>query len=164
MYQSSDENIAAVSLGSNLGDSLAILEGAIATIQERLKPAYIKKSSWYRTKPIGPPQPDYVNGCIAFPYEKEPEALMQHLLDIEQQFGRERSVRWGARTLDLDLLLLGQQINDTEFLRLPHPRIGERAFVLVPLSEIYSTWMHPLNGLSVADMLKDLPIDDIEKI
>ena len=159
-----DKDIAAIALGSNLGDSLEILEGAIATLKKRLAIADLKQSSWYRTKPVGPPQPDYINGCITFPYAGEPETLMQLLLDIELEFGRERKVHWGARTLDLDLLLLGQQVRTTEFLTLPHPRMSDRAFVMVPLREIYPHWIHPLQKQSVEQLLAQLPMDDVEKL
>lgn len=161
---SKNERIAAIALGSNLGDSLTILEGAIAQIQDRLRIPSLQRSSWYRTKPIGPPQPDYLNGCVAFPYQGTAEDLMRLLLDIELEFGRERLVHWGARTLDLDLLLLGQEIYETEFLALPHPRMAERAFVLLPLQEVYPTWIHPRLNQIVSEMLQLVSMDDIEKL
>ena len=110
-------------------------------------------SSLYQTAPVGGPgdQPDYLNAVVALrPKTLKPEALLEQLLGLETQRGRERHVRWGARTLDLDLLTFGQEVRESEFLTLPHPRMMERAFVLAPLCEVVREvapdWRHPVTG------------------
>jgi 2-amino-4-hydroxy-6-hydroxymethyldihydropteridine diphosphokinase len=80
----------------------------------------------------------------------EPLPLLEQLLAIERRFGRQRGERWGPRSLDLDVLLYGDQRVDTERLQIPHPRMRERAFVLVPLAEIAPDWIEPVTGLTIA--------------
>jgi 2-amino-4-hydroxy-6-hydroxymethyldihydropteridine diphosphokinase len=144
----------AIALGSNLGDSLAIVEAALATLAEMPKIAIAAKSSWYRTKAVGPPQPDYINGCAVLQVQLSPEELLDILLATEIKFGRVRQERWGARTLDLDLLLYDNLVVDTPRLTLPHPRMRERAFVLVPLAEIAPNWIDPVSGQAIAALLQ----------
>jgi 2-amino-4-hydroxy-6-hydroxymethyldihydropteridine diphosphokinase len=120
----------------------------------------IKQSAWYQTIPVGPPQPDYINGCVvaelaagdAPPSTLDPHQLMALLLDLEKQFGRIRTEPWGARTLDLDLILWGSRVLQTPELELPHPRFRERAFVLVPLAEILPDWRDPVSGLTIQQL------------
>jgi 2-amino-4-hydroxy-6-hydroxymethyldihydropteridine diphosphokinase len=140
----------AIALGSNLGDSLAILEAALITLDEHADITLVSRSSWYETRPIGPPQPDYLNGCALLQTTLEPLPLLEQLLEIERRFGRVRGERWGPRSLDLDVLLYGDQRVDTERLQIPHPRMRERAFVLVPLAEIAPDWIEPVTGLTIA--------------
>ena len=144
----------AIALGSNLGDSLAILEAAIETLDRIPAINVIIVSSWYQTKAIGPPQPDYINACISVQVEHEPHSLLEILLNIEKQFGRVRQEKWGARTLDLDLLLYDDLILETATLQIPHPRIRERAFVLAPLAEIAPKWVEPVSRKTIEELLK----------
>lgn len=144
----------AIALGSNLGDSLAILGSAIKTLDRIPGIKIVSLSSWYQTKAIGPPQPDYINGCISALAEQEPHSLLQILLDIEKQFGRIRQEKWGPRTLDLDLLLYDDLILETPNLQIPHPRIRERAFVLAPLAEIVPHWIEPVSGKTIEELVK----------
>ena len=95
----------AIALGSNLGESLATLENAIQTLAKTDGIILTSCSSWYTTKPVGPPQPNYLNGCALLKVELNPQELLKTLLSIEQKFGRVRKEHWGARTLDLDLIL-----------------------------------------------------------
>ena len=145
---------AAIGLGANLGASLedcrATLEAALAMLDRCPGVRLLRRSRWYRSEPIGPPQPDYVNGCALLAVELEPEALLDRLLAVENRFGRVRAERWGPRSLDLDLLVMGARQLDTPRLQLPHPRLRERAFVLVPLAEIAPGWLVPPDGRSVA--------------
>ncbi|RZM82016.1 2-amino-4-hydroxy-6-hydroxymethyldihydropteridine diphosphokinase [Leptolyngbya iicbica] len=154
----------AIALGSNLGDSLAILQGAIAALDRHPNVSVTRCSSIYQTAPVGPPQPDYFNACALLATTLPPEALLQLLLAIEAQFGRVRRERWGARLLDLDLLLVESQQCQTSRLELPHPRMWERAFVMVPLAEIAPDWPHPATGQTVAEICATLSTDDIHRL
>ncbi|MEO0686986.1 MAG: 2-amino-4-hydroxy-6-hydroxymethyldihydropteridine diphosphokinase [Cyanobacteria bacterium J06649_11] len=145
-----------IALGSNIGDSLTILEAAVKTLHKVPGITYKKKSSWYRTKAVGPPQPDYLNGCVTLDVDIEPLELLEILLSIENQFGRERKEHWGARTLDLDLLLYDDLILDTPRLQIPHPRMLERAFVLVPLAEIIPDWIEPTSGRAIKELVQEV--------
>jgi 2-amino-4-hydroxy-6-hydroxymethyldihydropteridine diphosphokinase len=155
----------AIALGSNLGDSLNILEQAIAQLTAHPSFSLTACSSWYRTAPIGPPQPDYTNGCITGRVvDFAPEKVLNLLLAVEQNFGRERRERWGARTLDLDLILYGQDIIERPHLQVPHPRMQERAFVLVPLAEIAPHWREPRSQQTIQALAAQLPIAGIQKL
>lgn len=146
----------AIGLGSNLGDSRSILEGAIDRLQTHTQIDLIAVSSWYLTAPIGPPQPDYLNGCATIGTSLAALELLNILHSIESEFGRVRTEVWGARTLDLDLLLYNNLIIDLPNLQIPHPRMLERAFVLVPLAEIAPDWVEPRSGDSISNLLNKL--------
>ena len=150
----SSESKVAIALGSNLGDSIAILEAAIKALEKMPGIEIIIVSSWYETKAIGPPQPNYINGCISVRTEQKPNSLLQILLGIEKEFGRIRREKWGPRTLDLDLLLYDDLILETPSLQIPHPRMRERAFVLAPLAQIEPSWIEPVSGKSIKELLK----------
>jgi 2-amino-4-hydroxy-6-hydroxymethyldihydropteridine diphosphokinase len=146
----------AIGLGSNLGDSRSILAGAIDRLQTHPQIELTAVSSWYRTAPIGPPQPDYLNGCATLYTSLTPFDLLNTLHAIEAEFGRVRQEVWGARTLDLDLLLYDDRIIDLPTLQLPHPRMIDRAFVLVPLAEIAPNWLEPRSADSIATLCHKL--------
>ncbi|MGC9503521.1 2-amino-4-hydroxy-6-hydroxymethyldihydropteridine diphosphokinase [Baaleninema sp.] len=152
---------AAIALGSNLGDSLAILMGSIDTLFRHPQIAEVARSPWYRTQPVGPPQPEYINGCVVVEVTLSPDALLKVLLDIESRFDRVRRERWGPRTLDLDVILYGDRILDTPDLQIPHPRFRDRAFVLVPLADVAPHWIDPVSGQSVTDLLKAVDCSDV---
>ncbi len=154
---------AVIALGSNLGESLATLERAIQILAKTTDITLISHSSWYRTKPVGPPQPDYLNGCALLKVELNPEKLLETLLSVEQKFGRVRKEHWGARTLDLDLILYGDLILDTPNLQIPHPLMAERAFVLVPLAEIAPNWIEPVSKKKIIELLKEVDCSGIFK-
>jgi 2-amino-4-hydroxy-6-hydroxymethyldihydropteridine diphosphokinase len=143
---------AAIALGSNLGASRANLEGALAALDQSAGVRVLARSSWYRSAPIGPVQPDYLNGCAVLEVSLPPEALLDLLLATEQRYGRVRAERWGPRTLDLALIFYGQLLLDSERLQLPHPRMAERGFVLLPLAEIAAEWLDPVSGRSVRQL------------
>jgi len=151
----------ALALGSNIGDSRTILEAAIETLAQTPGIFLETRSSWYRTKALGPPQPDYLNGCVILQVEMLPQHLLAALLEIEEQFGRVRQERWGPRTLDLDLLLYHDLIVDTPNLQIPHPRMRERAFVLVPLAEIAPDWIEPVSKCVIKELLKEVDCSDV---
>ena len=133
----STETRAYVALGANLGNVKSALQRAVAAIGEAQGCRVLALSRWYRTEAIGPgAQPDYLNGVAAIATTLEPLALLELLLEIEIAAGRERTGRWAARTLDLDLLLYGELVLRSARLALPHPRLVERNFVVYPLNDV----------------------------
>ncbi|GAB1538320.1 hypothetical protein NUACC21_09780 [Scytonema sp. NUACC21] len=152
----------AIALGSNIGDSLEILEAATETLDKTSGIVVQAKSSWYKTKAVGPPQPDYINGAAILQVEMMPELLLETLLQIENKFGRLRRQQWGPRTLDLDLLLYDDLILKTPQLQIPHPRMRERAFVLVPLAEIAPDWVEPVSGLTIKELVKEVDCTEVQ--
>lgn len=127
-----------IGLGSNLDDPVNQVELALDELAQLANCRITAHSSLYRTAPMGPQdQPDYINAVVAIETSLEPVVLLDALQEIERQHGRERKgEQWGPRTLDLDLLLYGEQILDLPRLQVPHPGIKERSFVLIPLHEI----------------------------
>ena len=126
-----------IALGANLGDPLATVNAAIEALRGLPHSQMIAVSSAYRTAPVGlHNQPDFINAVVAVETGLEAKSLLDELFAIEARFGRLRSVPNAPRTLDLDLLLHGDSICNDRYLTLPHPRMHERAFVLVPLAEI----------------------------
>ncbi len=142
----------AIALGSNLGNSRDILQQALTTLHHPPDLALVAQSSLYQTLAVGPPQPDILNACTLITTTLTASALMHRLLAVEQRFGRVRRERWGPRTLDLDLIFYGQLIHTEPDLQIPHPRLRERAFVLIPLAEIAPDWVDPVTGRSVQDL------------
>lgn len=127
-----------IGLGANLGDPPARLRWALARLRELGE--LVAQSSLYRSAPMGlREQPEFCNAVAQLDTEMEPAALMQALLAIERDAGRVRNIKWGPRTLDLDLLHVEGSVSDTPELCLPHPGIAERNFVLVPWAEIAPT-------------------------
>jgi 2-amino-4-hydroxy-6-hydroxymethyldihydropteridine diphosphokinase len=142
-----------VALGSNLGNPVQIVEDAIEAMAA-LRGSLLKAmSSLYRTAPVGlKHQPDFINAVVALDTRLGPRELLDELFAVEAKFGRERSVKNAPRTLDLDLLLHGDTVQDDPDVTLPHPRMHERAFVLAPLAEIAPELTLPGRG-RVADLL-----------
>lgn len=127
----------------------------------RQEAGLLRASSPWRTEPVGGPagQPDFINAvALLDPPEAlaDPRRLLDWLLELERNHGRERQERWAARTLDLDLLAYGERRLSEPGLELPHPRLTERVFVLAPLAELWPAWQHPLTGLTAANMLAGL--------
>jgi len=154
----------AIALGSNMGNSRAILKAALETLAQTPGITLQAKSSWYQTTAVGPPQPDYINGCALLHVQTAPQLLLETLLAIEQKFGRIRTRRWGPRLLDLDLLLYDDLIMDTPTLQLPHPRMRERAFVLVPLAEIAPDWVEPVSKKAIAELLQAVDCSGVQRL
>ncbi len=156
--------LSAIALGSNLGDSHTILAEAVKTIAQTTGITLQVRSSWYQTAPVGPPQPNYLNGCVLLKVQLTPQELLATLVKIEAQFGRTRQQRWGPRTLDLDLLLFDDLILDTPTLQLPHPRMTERAFVLVPLAEIAPDWVEPVSGKAIIELVQAVDCSGVRRL
>ena len=155
---------ALIALGSNLGDSRAILEAAIETLNKKPGIQVKTHSSWYETPPLGPPQPNYLNGCALLETEITPEDLLTTLLEIEREFGRVRREKWGPRIIDLDLLLFDNLIQQTPQLQVPHPQMRQRAFVMIPLAEIVPNWIDPITGKTIAELAKNIDTTGINKL
>lgn len=150
---------AAVALGSNLGDRLATLRSAVQALGG--VGALTARSALYETAPVGPPQPDYLNAVVLLDTALEPLALLDALLDIERRHGRVRGqARWGPRTLDLDLLALGDRVVRSDRLVLPHPELAVRAFVLRPLADVAAGLVLPGHTHSVAELWQARPDDE----
>jgi 2-amino-4-hydroxy-6-hydroxymethyldihydropteridine diphosphokinase len=145
-----------IGLGSNLGDRVAMLRTAVERLDTLGRITGV--SSLYETEPVGYlEQSRFLNAVVALETSLAPVDLVQALLGIERDLGRTRSFPNAPRTLDLDLLLVDDMILDTSELTLPHPRLHERAFVLVPLLELAPELAHPVSGETVREMLRALP-------
>lgn len=118
-------------------------------------------SRWYRSPPLPPaPQPDYINGVIEVRSRLSPEACLSLLHRVENAFGRVRGLRNAARSLDMDLLAYGDEViaGGAGGLEVPHPRLSQRSFVLLPWADLAPQWRHPVSGLTVAEMIAALPV------
>ena len=145
--------IAAVALGSNLGDRSAHLDYAISRLRSHL--ANVRVSRYYETDPSGVPgpQPLFLNAAVVGSTDASARDLLDVLLEIEAERGRERPHPGAARTLDLDLVLYGNRVFDEPGLIVPHPRFRERRFVLEPLAEIAPELVDPVTGLTAGELL-----------
>jgi 2-amino-4-hydroxy-6-hydroxymethyldihydropteridine diphosphokinase len=152
-----------VGLGSNLGDPVAELDTALAEIAALPATTLISRSSYYLSAPLHAPGDDYLNAVAHLRTQLAPLALLRALQAIETRHGRLRPFANAPRTLDLDLLLYGDIAIDSPELRLPHPRLHERAFVLVPLAEIAPKHVIPMHG-SVQDLAGRVASQRIAKL
>lgn len=149
-------------LGSNLGDRLANLQGALDTIRDTPDVMVVDVSSVYETEPVDTPEdsPAFLNLVILAETTLEPRTLLERALAVEDAFGRERSEKGAPRTLDVDLVLVGDTITDQEDMKLPHPRAHNRAFVLAPWAEIDARGELPGHG-PVLDLLAAVDVSGI---
>ncbi len=153
-----------IGLGSNLGDPQSQLKKAIIAMNMVPSTSVVKTSSFYRSKPVGPQdQPDYINAVVELDTELSAPVLLDYLQDIENEQGRERKIKWGARTLDLDILLFGDEIINNDRLQVPHVEMHNRGFVLLPLNEILPDCMIPGVG-AVSSLLQEDSINDLVKL
>lgn len=148
---------ALVGFGSNQGDSIAVCGAAVQSLSRHPGIRVLRVSSLYRTAPVGfLDQEWFVNGVLLCTTTLSASELMEELHVVERSFGRTRTVRWGPRTLDLDLLAYGRQAFRLAGLVVPHARMQERRFVLAPLVEIYPEWRHPLLNKTAVELLAGL--------
>ena len=153
-----------IGLGSNLDDPQSQLKKAIISLEMVPSTSVVKTSSFYRSKPVGPQdQPDYINAVVDLDTELSASVLLDYLQAIENEQGRERKIKWGARTLDLDILLFGDEIINDDRLQVPHVEMHNRGFVLLPLNEIFSDCMIPGVG-AVSSLLQEEDADDLVKL
>lgn len=128
-----------LALGSNLGDRLENLKATVAFLNQESRIVVTKKSLIYETKPYGDvPQDNYLNAVIQIDTDYTPQELLVVTQTVEKKLKRERLIRWGPRTIDIDILLLGQQIVTEPDLVIPHQEIAKRSFVLIPLKDVYA--------------------------
>ena len=147
-----------VAFGSNEGDSNAIYEQVIQLFRNWTDAKWVQSSQPVQTLAVGGPadQAPYLNAAFHFRSSLDPSLIHQKLIDVEEQLGRQRRVRWGSRNVDLDLLLVGDCIQYSPKLTLPHPRMSFRRFVIQPLLEIAREFVHPVSGLTIAELLDRL--------
>ncbi len=147
-----------LALGSNLGDRHAILERACAELTALPDCQLLARSTWHTTPPIGGAanQGAFLNGAVLLETTIKPQPLATALQAIETQLGRQRVVRWDARTLDIDMLLYDTKILNTPKLTIPHPRMTFRSFVMQPAAEIAGSMLHPTTGWTLARLLEHL--------
>ncbi len=146
-----------IALGSNIGDRASYLEQAIALMNDHNDIRVIKRSSIYETEPVGyVDQQSFLNMVIHVQTSFNPRELLEVTQSIERECGRKRDVRWGPRTIDLDILLFDQENMEMENLSIPHPRMWERAFVIVPLIELEPTLYVEQRGQSIKEVYDEL--------
>ena len=138
------------------------LDRALASLSTDPNIELVAVSDRYQTPPIGPSQPDYINAAAQLQTTLSPESLLDRLQFIEQQQDRVRTLRWGPRTLDLDILIYDNIVLDTQRLTIPHPRMAERAFVLLPLADINGDLALP-SGKTVLQLLANCSVQGIVK-
>lgn len=156
--------LAYIGLGSNLANPLAQVEQAFAELAELPHSALVARSALYSSTAVGPgEQPDYVNAVALLETELAPVELLDALQAIEQSHQRVRIEHWGPRTLDLDILLLDQQIIDSERLKVPHPYLTQRNFVLYPLADITPD-LHLPDGRKLHELLAQCPRDGLARL
>jgi len=151
-----------IALGTNLGDRLDNLHAAIEALEPKV--SILIKSHVYETPPWGyEDQPAFLNMVVKAETSLEPEALLNFLKQLEVELGREQNFRWGPRLIDLDILFYGDLVIDTPPLVIPHPRLHERAFVLVPLVDIAPDLVHPIFQRSASQLLSEIDVQGIAR-
>ena len=145
---------AAIGVGSNQGDSVGICRDVFNILRKHPAVDRFVASSLYKTSPVGLREQEwFINAAMLLETRLKPMELLEFMFEVEKSFGRERKVKWGPRTLDLDIIFYENLQIDQPGLKLPHPLMSERLFVLAPLAEIEPGWVHPGLGLSVQQML-----------
>jgi 2-amino-4-hydroxy-6-hydroxymethyldihydropteridine diphosphokinase len=164
--QSPDETrgvISFIGVGSNLDDPAARCEEAVCLLSQVGGIKVLRQSSLYRTEPVGFEKQDwFINAVVEIRTILNPHELLKALQRIEDEMGRVRGTKWGPRTIDLDILLYGQEVIEENELVIPHPDLYKRRFVLEPLFEIASYVIHPVFGVSIRGLMERL--DDKSKV
>jgi 2-amino-4-hydroxy-6-hydroxymethyldihydropteridine diphosphokinase len=154
-------HVAYIALGSNLGDRLANLKSALADMRPEVIPTDC--SPIYETPPWGyPDQPEFLNQVIRAETSLNAEALLVYLKNIEIRLGRQETFRFGPRVIDLDIIFFDAEVIDSPPLKIPHPQLKDRAFVLLPLAQLAPGFHHPVSDLTVETMLSRIDVKDID--
>ena len=157
--------IAFIGMGTNLGDRWGNLALAARRLRESGAVAIVRASRVWDTEPMGPPQPRYLNAVLELETSLTPRALLALLRRVERAAHRRRDgARWGARTLDLDLLLFGERVLSEPGLKVPHPGIADRPFVLAPLAELAPALVVPGTGRTVEQLVADVSLEGIRPV
>ena len=152
-----------LALGTNLGEREVNLQKAIDALAPKVR--LVRKSSIYATPPWGyADQPEFLNQVIEVDTPLRPLPLLHLLKSIEAEMGREETFRYGPRLIDLDILFYGQEIVEGELLTIPHPRLQERAFVLMPLAEIAPNFVHPVLNKTIRELLETVDTKGLRKL
>jgi 2-amino-4-hydroxy-6-hydroxymethyldihydropteridine diphosphokinase len=145
-----------IGLGSNLGDRLNYLKNAVEEIKNLKDTGLLISSSVYETEPWGNSEQDlFLNAVILIETSLKPEELLRQLKNIESKIGRKRKDKWAAREIDIDILFYDNEVIINENMKIPHPQIENRRFVLVPLNEIASDLIHPELNKNITTLLKE---------
>ncbi|MGT2666141.1 2-amino-4-hydroxy-6-hydroxymethyldihydropteridine diphosphokinase [Streptococcus rifensis] len=151
-----------LSLGSNIGDRERYLHSAINAIAELPKTTVLTVSSVYQTAAWGKTdQDDFLNLCLVAQSDLSPHTFLSYTQEIEKNLDRVRHEHWGPRTLDIDILMIDDRIIDEEHLKVPHPYMTERGFVLKPLAEIAQSAIHPKTKQTIKDLLHQIDTEDV---
>jgi 2-amino-4-hydroxy-6-hydroxymethyldihydropteridine diphosphokinase len=143
--------VAYLGLGSNLGDRMSYLEAGARALAADPEITVLNSSSVYESAPAGyMDQGNFLNAALSVQTTRSAQALLETMSRVEDHFGRQRTIRWGPRTLDLDLLLFGNRVIESRQLQLPHPRLMDRCFVLQPLVELNPELVHPQTGRTLS--------------
>ena len=154
-----------IGIGSNLGVPAENCEKAIRLLRATPDIDVETQSSLYESEPVGNTDQNwFVNAVVAIKTSLSPEALLESILKIEKNLGRERREKWGPRIIDLDLLVYEDRVSNANDLTLPHPEMSNRRFVLLPFSEIAGDYLHPVENKSIQDLLRELPPNPQVKI
>ena len=152
-----------IALGSNLGDRAANLQAAIEALEPEVHT--LKCSPVYETPPWGySDQPQFLNQVVEAETDLPPLALLEYMKKIEVQLGRQETFRFGPRLIDLDIIFYDREVIDSPPLIIPHPRLAERGFVLMPLADLAPDFRHPILGESVSDLLSKVETDGIFRV
>lgn len=151
-----------IGMGANLGARAGTLRSAVAELAKI--GGAMRVSNLYETRPLGPPQPNYLNAAVRIECRLPPRELLEALLVIERAHGRIRNVRWGARTLDLDILWIGHTRIEGPSLTVPHPQLTERAFAIIPLLDVAPEVADPLTGVLYQQRLSALDCSGVRLV
>lgn len=156
---------ALIAIGSNLGDRTGNVREAVRLVADGVKATLISMSSLYETEPWGvKEQGPFVNAAMVVDTDLAPLELLAHLKSVEASMGRTRTVHWGPRVIDLDIIFLDDMVIEEKGLKVPHPGADERAFVMVPLAEIAPDFVHPATGATLAGMAGSLDKSGVKKM
>lgn len=161
MQQLQDRYTYLLAFGSSIGDREAFLKSGVKCLQEKTNGTILDISSIYVTDPIGPAKNSFYNGCLVFECLQSPAELLQTIMEVEAENQRTREIRWDDRTLDIDILLFKEPVETATLphfcepgLSIPHPRMLDRDFVLVPASEVAADWVHPVYRMRLDEICK----------